>query len=96
VFSLSDPDVKKLHRAEGYRGPGKENAYEPREVELLSGEKSPLRAFTYVAIPEENPPAPSQAYAHQILKAAQYWRLPTSYLPELKSALIPEASGAGE
>ena len=82
VYEVDDRDIGRLDAAEGYSPGRAKNAYrrEERHV-LIDGEESkPLSAAVYFAIPEGNPPRPNQAYKSQILKGANYWRLPQEYI----------------
>lgn len=86
VYRISDLDVGKLDKFEGY-WPGREkNSYWRREcmVFLDGDEKRPLSVWTYFAEPEAQPPLPNKAYKEQILSGARYWHLPEEYIQLLE------------
>lgn len=86
VYKISDLDVGKLDKSEGYR-PGREkNSYRRRECRvLLDGDKRrPLTVSTYFADPQRDPPRPNQAYKDLILSGARHWHLPDEYIQELE------------
>jgi hypothetical protein len=87
VFQVSELDVGKLDKCEGYR-PGREkNSYWRREcMVFLDGEENrPVTAQTYFAEREHDPPPPNHAYMDQILSGARHWHLPADYFAELEA-----------
>lgn len=85
VYEVSDLDIGKLDKSEGYR-PGREtNSYWRREcLVLLDGdEQHPLTVSVYFAEPQPEPPLPNHTYKDLILSGARYWHLPDDYIQEL-------------
>jgi hypothetical protein len=86
VYDVSDLDVGRLDKREGYQ-PGREkNSYSRREcmVFVNGNQEESMPASTYFADPQPNPPLPNQSYKDLILSGARYWRLPAKYIEELE------------
>jgi hypothetical protein len=90
VFDISELDVGKLNKDEGYR-PGRDtNSYWRRGcmVFLDGDEDQPITAETYFAKREMDPPPPNRAYMDLILSGARHWHLPADYIAELEAVEV--------
>ncbi len=88
VFEVSETDLTRLDKSEGYR-PGRpleDNAYvrEQREVWHDGRKDQPLRVWLYFANRQPNPPLPNAAYKRQLVEGARFWGLPKTYQAELE------------
>lgn len=85
VFEISELDVGRLDKSEGYRPGRDKNFYWRRECMVYLGgdEERPVTAATYFAERQPSPPQPSHAYKELILSGARYWHLPGDYIAEL-------------
>jgi gamma-glutamylcyclotransferase len=85
VFEISDLDVGKLDKSEGYN-PGREkNSYYRRECMVLQDgdDHRPLTVSTYFGTAQPNPPLPNAEYKALIVSGARHWHLPDEYVRHL-------------
>jgi gamma-glutamylcyclotransferase len=90
VYEISDGDVDRLDRFEGYE-PGREgNSYFRREdLVLVDGDdQQPLTVSVYFAHRQPNAPLPNADYKNLILSGARNWHLPTGYIRELEEIQV--------
>lgn len=92
VYEIDDQEIGRLDDAEGYLPGRANNAYrrEERRVLLKGDESKPVTATAYFATAEENPPRPSLVYKSQLLKGANHWGLPQSYIRDVLEAIETE------
>jgi len=86
VYRITDDEVGKLDKSEGYRPGRRKNSYWRRECRVLQGgdKHRPLTVSTYFADPQPDPPRPNQLYKDLILSGARHWHLPDDYILELE------------
>jgi gamma-glutamylcyclotransferase len=88
IYQFEDQDLAVLDAAEGYE-PGRlaeQNAYNRDDaVRVLAenDERQPMTVSVYIAVKQEAPPLPSEAYLRQIIDGAKFWKLPPPYIDEL-------------
>jgi len=88
LYDLPDSDLSRLDAKEGYNAsrPRAENAYTREQVvvdqEGNRGAQLPVQ--TYIAVPQPNPPLPSQDYMQLIIRGARFWNLPREYITSLE------------
>jgi gamma-glutamylcyclotransferase len=92
VYEITDRDIIKLDKSEGYMPGRQKNSYFRRESVVLHNgdDQQPLTVFIYFGDPMQNPPLPNIEYKDLILSGAQYWNLPEAYVRELE---VIEVSG---
>ena len=80
VYRLAAADLASLDSFEGYRadGPVHENRYN-RVAITVEVDAVPTDVETYIAISQENPPPPNEAYLAQLRAGATHHRLPDEY-----------------
>jgi gamma-glutamylcyclotransferase (GGCT)/AIG2-like uncharacterized protein YtfP len=88
VFDISETDLERLDKNEGYQ-PGRPlnaNSYvrEQRHVYRDGKMDQPLLVWLYVAIRQPNPPLPNAAYIKLYVDGARFWHLPAEYLAQLE------------
>lgn len=92
VYEISEDDLKELNRWEGYRGPGKDNAYNQIRVTVLKEgavEEPISNILTYqVGKPAENHIQPAPDYLQLILEGAEHWHLPLDYRERLRRFIL--------
>ena len=89
LYELAGSDLVRLHAAEGY-APGRraeENRHDFVEIEvrLDSASGTKMRAFTYVARPDNSGAAPSADYLRHLIDGAEHHGLPNTYVAQLRS-----------
>jgi gamma-glutamylcyclotransferase (GGCT)/AIG2-like uncharacterized protein YtfP len=91
LYELSDADLEKLDRVEGFVAEGDQHNAHDREhvtVELVRPDDGSIprkvRAWTYVARPAR-PAPPSRRYLARLLAGARHHRLPEEYVVWLES-----------
>lgn len=86
LYHITQGDLARLDRSEGYRGPGKSNSYERKAIMVNCGccGTKQMSAHTYIAVREENPPPPNEKYLRLIIDGARHWKLPEAYIKELE------------
>ena len=90
VYTISELDVGRLDKAEGYRPQRCKNAY--RRIEVMVFEdgclEKPLRVWTYEVCCKGKPDIPpSQEYRTLLLQGARYWHLPAQWTATLGERL---------
>ena len=88
LYDVPLDDVAILHYHKGYDpdGPPELNRHTLREVTVLRmGGSEPVKAITFVAVPDKTTALPSQAYMNAIIDGARYNGLPRAYIVVLKS-----------
>ncbi len=90
VYQISDRDVGKLDKAEGFQPGRAKNSYmrEERHVFEEGKAEQPVNVTIYLAVKEENPPLPDKKYKDQIVNGAKYWHLPEGYIEELEGIKV--------
>ena len=95
VYELSDEDVGRLDKCEGYCGEGHSNAYERKDcdkqgIPVLTGKGHQLKGvFTYIANRQRDF-LPHKVYRDQIINGAKRWKLPREYVEKLESLPFSE------
>jgi gamma-glutamylcyclotransferase len=89
VYQILDTEVAMLDKHEDFE-PGRErgkNAYvrEERHVCRDGDKEQPLLVHMYFANPEPDPPLPNAEYKELIVRGAEYWHLPPTYIDELRT-----------
>jgi gamma-glutamylcyclotransferase len=87
LYEITEPDVARLDKSEGY-APGREkNSYFRREcvVWLDGNDRRPATASIYFGDSTPSLPLPNNEYKNLILSGAKYWRLPEAYVRELNA-----------
>lgn len=88
IYNVPHPyDVTVLDAAEGYDAARRHaNAYwRIKETVILEPDQSNTREVElYVARRQKNPPPPSRAYMGHLIRGAQYWGLPATYIEGLE------------
>jgi gamma-glutamylcyclotransferase (GGCT)/AIG2-like uncharacterized protein YtfP len=88
VFDISEEDLRRMDKSEGYQPgrPSNENAYirEQRKVLRDGKQGQPVLVWLYFANREPNPPLPNAAYKKQLVDGAKYWGLPEAYQVQLR------------
>jgi hypothetical protein len=85
MFAITDTDLAKLDRSEGYNRVTDSGSYlwRPKQVRL-QGSSEFTAVFTYIVETRESPePLPSRAYLGQIMSGARHWKLPGAYIEML-------------
>lgn len=85
MFAITDTDLARLDRSEGYNRVTDSGAYlwRPKQVRLQGSSEFTV-VFTYiVGNRESQEPLPSRAYLGQILNGARHWKLPDAYIETL-------------
>jgi hypothetical protein len=93
IYELNDSDLARLDASEGFR-PGRAiNSYlrVSRDVLLDGQDSKQTAAEIYFAVPQREPPLPSQTYKNLILTGAKHWHLPQSYIDEVLEAIAVHA-----
>jgi gamma-glutamylcyclotransferase len=87
VYELSQGDLRKLDRFEGYRMGRQENSYWRLDCQVLQNGDvlRPLAAFTYFGTPQPAPPRPNTEYKELIVSGARFWKLPNDYIRNLEA-----------
>jgi len=91
VFMIDEKDVSFLDKNEGYAPgrPEKVNSYLRVEKHVYQSKSDlPLTVWTYVANREDDPPLPHVEYLELIIRGAQQWKLPTTYIEVLKETKV--------
>lgn len=90
VYEIDDVDVGRLDASEGYRPGRADNSYrrEERHVFMDDDDQKPMAAFTYIAIPQKDPPLPNAEYKQLIVSGARFWHLPEAYIRELEAIKV--------
>jgi gamma-glutamylcyclotransferase len=85
VYEISEIDVGKLDKSEGYRPGRQTNSYWRREcIVFLDGDRRrQIKVQTYYAEPEIDPPLPNQLYKNAIISGGKKWHLPKHYRRKL-------------
>ena len=88
VYQIAETEIGILDKCEGFQ-PGRErgeNDYvrEERRVYRDGDEKQPLLVHIYFAKRQPDPPLPDKEYKTLVLKGAEYWHLPPTYVDELR------------
>jgi gamma-glutamylcyclotransferase (GGCT)/AIG2-like uncharacterized protein YtfP len=86
VYEITDEDLERLDRCEGFSPGRARNSYirEKRYVLADGDPNRPIEVHIYFAVREENPPLPNEEYKRQLVKGAQFWSLPAGYIAELE------------
>ena len=94
VYEVSAYALAALDRYEGYREDhdASRNRYNRIMIEVFRDGlvAQPLSAWTYIAVPEPNPPLPSAAYVAHLVAGAIKWQLPAAYLAKLQAIELGE------
>jgi len=87
VYEMTLGDMKRLDAREGYDPINLKaiNRYERVEVPVMRVSGGPMTAFTYVAVPENEPGLPSVDYMRQIIGGAVAHSFPDDYVAALKA-----------
>jgi hypothetical protein len=88
LYDVPPIEVATLHYQFGYDPEGRAefNRHELHEVTVLRvGGSEPVKAMTYVAVPDGTKALPSAAYIDAIIDGARYHGLPRAYLVVLKA-----------
>ncbi len=91
AFVIDKKDVGSLDKSEGYAPgrPEKANSYVRVERHVYPPEsESPWTVSTYLANREDDPPLPSAEYLDVIVRGAQQWQLPASYIKALQETKV--------
>jgi hypothetical protein len=80
VYRVTTADLASLDDFEGYRAdcPAQDNRYN-RVAMTVEVDAVPTDVETYIAISQENPPPPNEAYLAQLRAGAMHHRLPDEY-----------------
>jgi hypothetical protein len=94
TYDLTSEDLKRLDAREGYDPsmPAERNRYNRVVVRVVRYRGETADAFTYVAVPEPNPGAPSPSYLNQIAAGAKAHGLPEDYISLIKAFELPAAA----
>jgi hypothetical protein len=89
LYEVTEDDALSLHAAEGY-APSVSielNRYSVEVVDVRSGgpEGETVRAYTYLARPDDSGALPSVDYLGHLLRGAEHHRLPQAYVAKLRS-----------
>jgi len=85
IYEVSEEDLDALNRFEGYRGPGKDNAYGQLRVRVAKEGVGEEWVLTYqVAKPAKDHIQPSRYYLQLIIEGAKRWHLPLEYRQRLE------------
>lgn len=87
VYEILESDCPRLDSYEGYI-PGRligVDAYVRTEYQLqrVGLTRTVVTVWVYVAIQQENPPLPNDAYKETVVEGAKFWGLPAAYITEL-------------
>jgi gamma-glutamylcyclotransferase len=97
IYQVEDQDLDALDENENYRpsSPASSSYIREKGVRVLAenDEDQPMVASTYFAVKQPNPPLPSKAYMRQVIDGAKFWKLPESYIEELKRIEVQESRG---
>jgi hypothetical protein len=88
LYEVPLNDVPILHHQAGYNPDGapEANRHMVREVTVLRVRGSePVKAITYVAVPDGTTALPSRAYMDAVMDGARYHGLPRAYLVVLNA-----------
>jgi gamma-glutamylcyclotransferase (GGCT)/AIG2-like uncharacterized protein YtfP len=90
VYEISEFDLGRLDKAEGFSPGRKQNSYWRREcMVFLDGDESkPLTTQSYFAESQPDAPPPNQEYKDLLLAGARHWRLPEGYVAALESVRV--------
>jgi gamma-glutamylcyclotransferase (GGCT)/AIG2-like uncharacterized protein YtfP len=82
VYDIPDSQVTSLNDAEGFKPSRLSNSYYPKTITVFveGDETKPMKAVTYFATKQPNPPLPSKQYLGYIINGAKYWNLPEHYV----------------
>ena len=86
VYEISETDVGRLDRSEGFSPGRAQNAYTREERHVLSegDPNKPVAVWVYFAQRETNPPLPNTEYKRLVLEGAKFWHVPSDYIAELE------------
>jgi hypothetical protein len=92
AYDIADDDVLKMDTCEGFNSKRRpeQNSYNRLQVSVLrdGNVATPLTAFTYIAVPQPNPPLPNANYRATLEKGARDWKLPDDYVKMLEAIRI--------
>jgi gamma-glutamylcyclotransferase (GGCT)/AIG2-like uncharacterized protein YtfP len=96
IYQIEDQDLPTLDAHEGYRtdrNPQRNSYNRDDNVRVMAenDERQPMTVSIYLAVKQQAPPLPSEAYLRQIIDGAKFWKLLPRYIEELQR--IPASGG---
>lgn len=83
VYAISEEDLSRLDKREGFKSNQKSNSYSRQRCVVSIGADA-LTVWTYFAERQHNPPPPNQEYKDLIVSGARHWHLPDDYIEQLE------------